>query len=298
MRAEEASIDTFDSRYFRSGEFAALCRTTKETLRHYRNIGLLEPASIAENGYALYSPLQLGDFLLIDSLKRGGSPLETIRDYLENPHDEGLEAIIEDHIDRLRRERSMLLARQRLLEGTLERRRSLSSWREHPDGWRIAECAEERFTEIDISGLLKEDELESGQNEELMGQLIDQGFGGIRTGAIHEMQGSYRIGRKALLAGKPEDDFHLCLRSTGSKRGQAKHVKPEGTYFQMLRSASIDSLLAEIGGYFADHHALLAEAERQGYQPIGDIYEQELSLYTGDIAAEAFTELSVRIDTP
>ena len=30
--------------YFSSGEFARLCGTTKETLRHYHNIGLLVPA--------------------------------------------------------------------------------------------------------------------------------------------------------------------------------------------------------------------------------------------------------------
>ena len=34
--------------YFSSGEFARLCGTTKETLRHYHNIGLLVPARTTE----------------------------------------------------------------------------------------------------------------------------------------------------------------------------------------------------------------------------------------------------------
>ena len=35
----------------KSGEFANLCRTTKETLRHYAKVGLLVPVFQAENGY-------------------------------------------------------------------------------------------------------------------------------------------------------------------------------------------------------------------------------------------------------
>ena len=35
----------------KAGEFAHLCGTTKETLRHYKDIGLLMPVAKAENGY-------------------------------------------------------------------------------------------------------------------------------------------------------------------------------------------------------------------------------------------------------
>ena len=33
-----------------SGAFAAFCGTTKETLRHYKDIGLLSPAHRGNNG--------------------------------------------------------------------------------------------------------------------------------------------------------------------------------------------------------------------------------------------------------
>lgn len=46
----------------KAGEFAHLCSTTKETLRHYKDIGLLQPVAKAENGYQLYSPLQISDY--------------------------------------------------------------------------------------------------------------------------------------------------------------------------------------------------------------------------------------------
>ena len=35
----------------KSGQFAKLCRTTKETLRHYERVGVLRPALQEENGY-------------------------------------------------------------------------------------------------------------------------------------------------------------------------------------------------------------------------------------------------------
>ena len=37
-----------------SGAFAALCGTTKETLRHYKDVGLLLPAHQGDNGYFYY----------------------------------------------------------------------------------------------------------------------------------------------------------------------------------------------------------------------------------------------------
>ena len=49
--------------YFSSGEFARLCGTTKETLRHYHNIGLLVPARTTENGYHYYASFQFYDYL-------------------------------------------------------------------------------------------------------------------------------------------------------------------------------------------------------------------------------------------
>ncbi len=42
----------------KSGEFAAFCATTKETLRHYRSIDLLKPIAVSEAGYALYAAWQ------------------------------------------------------------------------------------------------------------------------------------------------------------------------------------------------------------------------------------------------
>lgn len=65
--------------YFSSGEFAALCGTTKATLFHYDEIGILRPAHKSEGGYRYYTDKQLFDYDLISSLTQIGTPLAEIR---------------------------------------------------------------------------------------------------------------------------------------------------------------------------------------------------------------------------
>ena len=39
-----------DHELMKSGQFADLCQTTKETLRYWRSIGLLKPVAVSEQG--------------------------------------------------------------------------------------------------------------------------------------------------------------------------------------------------------------------------------------------------------
>ena len=282
------------SQYLSSGKFASLCRTTKETLRHYRNIGLLEPASIAENGYALYSPLQLGDFFLISSLQHAGSSLADIKLYLDNPQGPKLESILESHLQCLEEEQRALQIRQRFLEDTIERNRMLRSWEGNIEGWQVVELEEESFLEIDMSYLFaKEYKAENRQRE--VEQFIDQGMSLLEQGMASRLQGTYRIGREALSCGMPETDFHLCLNYCEGENGYEKHSRPAGRYFQRLRSGTIEEMLAFEGAFFEPYAKLLDEAQERGFTPIGSVYEQELSLYAGSISEKVYTVLSVRI---
>ena len=62
-----------------SGSFAALCGATKETLRHYKDLGLLLPAHRGENGYFYYDAEQFYDFYAIAIFRQTGTPLAEIR---------------------------------------------------------------------------------------------------------------------------------------------------------------------------------------------------------------------------
>lgn len=71
------------------GEFSKTCFVTKKTLRHYDEIGLLQPAYVAENGYRYYTVEQIRTMRLISRLKSYGFSLPEISAHLANP-DEGM----------------------------------------------------------------------------------------------------------------------------------------------------------------------------------------------------------------
>lgn len=73
-RDEESLLKNF----LRVGEFANLCRTTKDTILHYARKGILEPKKISRNGYRYYSPDQFWAFSLLALLKETGSSLSEI----------------------------------------------------------------------------------------------------------------------------------------------------------------------------------------------------------------------------
>ena len=67
-----------------TGEFAKLCKTTKETLFHYDRENLLKPKHVSENGYRHYGVEQFVDFDIISMLKETGSSLREIKAYLHD----------------------------------------------------------------------------------------------------------------------------------------------------------------------------------------------------------------------
>lgn len=284
----------------RSGQFAELCQTTKETLRHYRSIGLLEPAAVGENGYALYSPLQLSDFLLISALKNAGCSLDEIHGYLANPLDACLEPLIEERIAAIDEQRRTLLHQQHFLENTLARARALNSWSDAESSFRIQNLPRTYFVDTDLSDLfIDANEVVAGGELELMDRVAGQWAGGLGGGTGGELQGCYRIGLEALQQGTPEQDFHLCMPvpHTRASRPKANWVlRPGGEYFQQLRSINLEELLLNDAPLFGVYSAFLQELERQGLRPIGDVYEQELSLYSGSFSQTIYSELSVQVE--
>ncbi|WP_238651524.1 MerR family transcriptional regulator [Paenibacillus piscarius] len=70
----------------RIGELAKTAKISKRTLYHYEQIGLLQPAHIAENGYRYYDSqaiLRLQKILLLKSI---GYTLEQIKELLQCTH--------------------------------------------------------------------------------------------------------------------------------------------------------------------------------------------------------------------
>ena len=91
-----------------SGSFAALCGTTKETLRHYKDIGLLSPAHQGDNSYFYYDVEQFYDFYAISIFRQTGTPLEEIRRCLQGQDTSQTLALLREQRGRLEAERQKL----------------------------------------------------------------------------------------------------------------------------------------------------------------------------------------------
>ena len=105
-----------------SGAFAALCGTTKETLRHYRDLALLSPAHQGNNGYFYYDVEQFYDFYAISIFRQTGTPLEEIRLCLRKQDPAQALTLLQEQ------QRRLEAARQKLTQMDFVLSSNLRSW--------------------------------------------------------------------------------------------------------------------------------------------------------------------------
>lgn len=82
--------------YFSISETAKLSNVTRQTLIYYDKKGILKPALIDENKYRYYTMSQIDTLKIINMLKIFGTPLKTIKKYIDNKDKEGLLNLLED----------------------------------------------------------------------------------------------------------------------------------------------------------------------------------------------------------
>lgn len=93
---------------FSTGTFAKICNTTKNTLFHYDEIGLLKPSITKSNGYRYYSVEQIYTFDIINILKNCNCSLKEIKDTIENNNIESFFDFVSE------KKAELLLQRQRI----------------------------------------------------------------------------------------------------------------------------------------------------------------------------------------
>ncbi len=102
-----------------TGEFAALCKTTKETVFHYDRQNLLKPRYVSENGYRRYAADQFFDFDLITTLKDAGSSLKEIKEHLVNKDGTKFLSLLEEKHLVIKKERERLAQRETMLQNMI-----------------------------------------------------------------------------------------------------------------------------------------------------------------------------------
>jgi DNA-binding transcriptional MerR regulator len=99
-----------------TGEFAKICKVTKQTLFHYDAINLLKPKHISGKGYRRYGVEQFFDFDMIAAFKETGSSLKEIKKYVHGKSTEDFLALFEAKRVIFRKEREQLAHREHMLK--------------------------------------------------------------------------------------------------------------------------------------------------------------------------------------
>ena len=254
---------------FTTGEFAALCGTTKQTLRHYADIGILKPEQVGGNGYGYYTPTQFFTFYLISSLKRAGSPLADIRSYMESPDAADFLQILYRQRESLAREKAMLARMEQLVGQSID---NIELALSVPHGFgqpEVVKSPEEYFIATPAPDIQDKTEVEQ------FTCLQDHVHYCTRLDTGAEFQIGVIVLRDELINGSYRPDY-FCSRIFKKSRSDRLFVKPAGTYVTMLYKGATDTRPAcrQLMKYIAD----------KGLSVRGNAYECELAgfLSTGD----------------
>lgn len=266
-----------------SGDFAALCDTTKETLRHYKDLGLLAPAHRGENGYFYYDAEQFYDYYAISIFRQTGTPLEEIRRCLQGQDAAGTLARLREQRGRLEAERRKLEQMEFVLSGMIG---GLELGSEPDLVPRTARFEAEHLLALPAEEL--EGLMDPGAGEEAMLMTVLERCRelcrayGLRTdyrlGAIHRPGGP---------AG-PETVSHLTMRLAERADCPYYREKPAGTYLCLCCRGRWD--LTQ--GYAA----LARHIEERRLETAGCVYACDLAGFIlNGVEENAASMLSVRL---
>lgn len=299
-----------DGLLYKTGEFARLCNTTKETLRHYRDIGLLVPAKTGKNGYRLYSASQLTEYSFISLMRSLGCSLEEVATLMDTASDAELADSLARKRDEVRMLRRDLARKEHLLEHAI-RNVSKQDADETP---RLVRCPEDTLLCTHIAGL------DAAQPDADATERIDSAFS---AGALQTIFGhmdfcnrnivgdclptTYLIGRDALEAGDYSTDVWICThlypeedapcgpecgtRDDGNRNDATQspatpqtRTRSAGDYLVIDQKIDLSALVVqidagnEIPDPFETAYDLLKEyAQTLGRELDGDFFAEEIS---------------------
>lgn len=311
-----------DGLLYQTGQFAKLCDTTKETLRHYRNIGLLVPAQTGKNGYKLYSASQLAEYSFITLMRSLGCSLEEVAELMALNDEETLIAALERKRLEVEHRRRELDRTERLLDHAI---RNLS-WQPEAAAGTLVSRQADRFICTRMEGLEAHDieDAQAQTTESLTGGAVQALFKHMsycNENALGDfLPTTYRFTIEAAATGAYDSGTWICTQlgsneeppkrpsasaeSTGDDEEMPEvHERPAGDYLVFDQELDITALIksVETGNAVADPfatalHALEVQANSLGKRLVGDLYVEEISSLRPSLEQRIALETLVRVE--
>ena len=220
-------------KHYTSGEFARLCGTTKETLRHYDNVGILKPAEVGENGYRYYTNGQFFDFDLITTLKEAGCSLAEIKSYTEYYEPEVFLSGMKDKLSQLEAEKRKIESMQRLLQRAIETTEyALTEEYYKP---RLVTCEEEYLITIKVAHASEQ------SFSDMVHDLRDHFMHLEERDLWDEYCVGYIILKETLEQGRYFESYYYTRIHT-KREDERLQVRPAGQYVTMLHKGDYSTL--------------------------------------------------------
>lgn len=112
-------LQSFQKTYT-TGQFAKLCHTTKDTLFHYDQLGILKPIVIKDNGYRYYGSFQYYEFDLIKVLQEAQTSLKEIKEFMQNRNEEVFISILQSKYLLLQEEKKKIENMEKRIENAID----------------------------------------------------------------------------------------------------------------------------------------------------------------------------------
>lgn len=259
--------------FFTTGQFAKLCKTTKETLRHYNNIGLLKPEVTGENGYKYYSFGQMFQLNYIETLKDAGCSLQVIKDSIDSKNSKDFKDILLDQLQSLMIEKKKIEMREKTIKESIKRYDCLKDF-DQVNTFYIKEEKEQYFIAVTIP-----------DSDDYKG-FVDTLDNHIRYCEENNIDIPYQVVYITLNYGTREKKEYFGSIVDSKINSDRLIVKPEGRYLKYVQKGAYDynELYQKITKYAAENEIKLSR----------EIYESEINVYGGP-KEDYITEVSIRI---
>lgn len=256
-----------------TGEFARLCKTTKETLFHYDRENILRPKFVSGNGYRRYSIEQYFDFDLISILKDTGSSLKEIRAYLQDMDDRDFLSLLEAKRVVVKKERERLEQREMTLRGIAAVIREVLDFTF--DTFMVLEQEEDRLEVLPTQAALSE------TREEHVGRWIKYLDFYKNEKRTPRYPFGIIVSQEDVARGRYLERYFFS-RATRATPLSRLHVKPKGKYAVIAHKGS-EETHREV---FLE---LLRHLQAEGLNMAGDVYIYDMMSYTAQGAGGIFT---------